>query len=478
MTRFFTNWKIGRRIFTIPILFAAGSMVTLFMSWHAHNDASKSADALNLSGRQRMLNQRHCREVIASTCGDETAYHKTRDLLMSSASSLLNGGPSDFNEQMAATDLELRRLLELQIASLETAFSAADALLADPQNGEARALLVARTDAAHKATHACVLKIQDNAGARSANLLFQGMGVGLCTAMVCGCLAAFISKSVVGEVTKSALSLRTPASQDMRQVTSLMEQNAGDTTHQATLASGAAEQVSSNAQAPQTAVEEFNASIQEISGNTSDAATVARQAVDATDQTNVTVTKLGESSAEIGNVIKVINSIAEQTNLLALNATIEAARAGEAGKGFAVVANEVKELAKQTSDATEDIIGKIATIQADTGQAVEAITRVGEIIASINESQSAIASAVEEQSVMTGEISRNIDEVATGSEGIARSISAVADAASSTSRATEETTEKADSIELTATDLLSLVADVSSVVDAERMTAVVQPDVP
>ena len=153
---------------------------------------------------------------------------------------------------------------------------------------------------------------------------------------------------------KSAFALRDVARGDLCSVGEKMQKNAIETTHQATLASGAAEEVSTNAQALATAVEQFNSSIKEISGNTSNAASVAGAAVEAANRTNATVTKLGESSAEIGNVIKVINSIAEQTNLLALNATIEAARAGEAGKGFAVVANEVKELAKQTSEATED----------------------------------------------------------------------------------------------------------------------------
>ncbi len=267
-------------------------------------------------------------------------------------------------------------------------------------------------------------------------------------------------KMTTSTLRKSAEALRQLARNELCAVSEQMRQNAQETTHQATLASGAAEQVSTNAQALATAVEEFNSSIKEISGNTSHAATVASEAVAAANRTNGTVTKLGESSAEIGNVIKVINSIAEQTNLLALNATIEAARAGEAGKGFAVVANEVKELAKQTSEATEDIIRKIAMIQDDTQQAVQAISQVTGIIRQINESQNAIASAVEEQSAMTGEISRNISEVAAGSGEIARNISLVAEAAQSTSQGTENTLRAAGDIEATAEDLLQLVGDV------------------
>ena len=156
-------------------------------------------------------------------------------------------------------------------------------------------------------------------------------------------------------------------------------------------------------------------------------------------------------------MIKVINSIAEQTNLLALNATIEAARADEAGKGFAVVANEVKELAKETSKSTEDIIRKIETIQVDTQAAVEAIRRVSDIINEINESQNAIASAVEEQTAMTSEISRNITEVAQGSGEIARNISLVAEAAEGTNQGTSDTMRAAAQIEQVAEELTQCV---------------------
>ena len=134
--------------------------------------------------------------------------------------------------------------------------------------------------------------------------------------------------------------------------------------------------------------EEMTASIREIAKNAQDAAGVAASAVQVADQTNATVAKLGESSAQIGDVIKSITSIAEQTNLLALNATIEAARAGEAGKGFAVVANEVKDLAQETANATEDISHRVEQIQIDTEAAVSAISEISAIIARINDTQS------------------------------------------------------------------------------------------
>ena len=276
---------------------------------------------------------------------------------------------------------------------------------------------------------------------------------------------SYVARETVGPLRRSATDLRHLSTHALTDVSRRLRRNAENTSDQATNASGAAEQVSANAHSLATAVEQFEESIKEIAANASNAASVARNAVSATEQTNHTITRLGESSVEIGNVIKVINSIAEQTNLLALNATIEAARAGEAGKGFAVVANEVKELAKETSRATEDIIGRIEAIQADTQQAVMAIGLVSEIISEIDESQNAIAGAVEEQTAMTSEISRNIADVATGSHEIARSITKVAAAAQSTTSGSDETMVTAASIEQLAEDLMMLVGHTRDAVE-------------
>jgi methyl-accepting chemotaxis protein len=252
------------------------------------------------------------------------------------------------------------------------------------------------------------------------------------------------------------------SSQELMAVSQQMASTAEETAAQAGVASAAAEQVSRSVSTVATGTEEMGVSIKEIARSANDAARVATSAVSVAEKTNRTINKLGESSAEIGNVIKVITSIAQQTNLLALNATIEAARAGEAGKGFAVVANEVKELAKQTAKATEDISQKIETIQGDTKQAVEAISQISKIILQISDIQNTIASAVEEQTATTAEISRNVTEAAKGSSEIAHNITTVAQAAQGTTEGAAHTQKSADSLSRMAVDLRNIVSQLKS----------------
>jgi methyl-accepting chemotaxis protein len=224
------------------------------------------------------------------------------------------------------------------------------------------------------------------------------------------------------------------ASEEFSSVSQQITANSQETSAQAGVVSTATQQVSQNLQTVATGAEEMGVSIKEIAKNATEAAKVATAAVKTAETTNATIAKLGESSAEIGLVIKVITSIAQQTNLLALNATIEAARAGEAGKGFAVVANEVKELAKETAKATEDISRKIGAIQTDTQAAVEAIGSISTVIKQINDISNTIASAVEEQNATTNEMARNVSDAAHGSGEITSNIAGVAQAAESTSR--------------------------------------------
>ncbi len=233
---------------------------------------------------------------------------------------------------------------------------------------------------------------------------------------------------------------------------------AEETSTEAEVVSVASEEVSANVQTVAAGAEEMTASIREIATNASAAARVATKAVAVAEATNRTVGKLGESSSEIGQVVKVITSIAQQTNLLALNAAIEAARAGEAGKGFAVVANEVKELAKATAKATEEISGKIEAIQLDTSGAVAAIGEISGIISQISDLQTTIASAVEEQTATTGEIGRNVTEAAKGSGEIASTITRVARAAVATTEGARDASVAGEGLRHTAATLEELVA--------------------
>lgn len=245
---------------------------------------------------------------------------------------------------------------------------------------------------------------------------------------------------------------------ELTNVSQQIADTAQDASSQAGVVSEASEEVSRNVQTVAAGSEEMGAAIREISQSANDAAGVASQAVSAAAATNATVAKLGESSVEIGNVVKVITSIAEQTNLLALNATIEAARAGEAGKGFAVVANEVKDLAQETAQATENISKRVEAIQADTDSAVAAIEQISGIIAQINDYQMTIASAVEEQTATTNEMSRSIMEASTGSTSIADNIASVAAAAQTTSTTVGETQRSAEELSRMSSDLQALVS--------------------
>ncbi len=273
-----------------------------------------------------------------------------------------------------------------------------------------------------------------------------------------GCLNRFVVKvhEILSQIAETAKDV-SGASDSLSNTSQQISANSEETSAQAKVVSDSAQQVSQNLQTVATGAEEMGVSIREIAKNATEAARVATSAVKVAETTTTTVSKLGESSNEIGQVIKVITSIAQQTNLLALNATIEAARAGEAGKGFAVVANEVKELAKETAKATEDISRKIEAIQTDTKAAVEAIASISEVINQVNGISTTIATAVEEQNATTNEMARNVSEAAHSSGEITSNISGVAQAAESTSRGAGDTQKAAQQLVETSAELRRLV---------------------
>lgn len=239
-----------------------------------------------------------------------------------------------------------------------------------------------------------------------------------------------------------------------------MARQADKTSRDTSTAATDAEKVSHGVQAVATSSEEMVAAVREISRSASETAFMTSETAKKAQQTNQTILQLGTSSNEIGKVIKMISSIAQQSNLLALNASIEAARAGEVGKGFAVVANEVKELAKQTAKATDEITAKIGAIQKDTSGAVEAIGIISSSMDKLNGISSSIAAAVEEQMATTNEVSRVVQESRSSVDGIAEAVKAVSIVAQNNSTSAKQTLSAAERITRIAQDVKELIKKV------------------
>jgi methyl-accepting chemotaxis protein len=263
---------------------------------------------------------------------------------------------------------------------------------------------------------------------------------------------------VLGLVDRSSTSLA-GSSRELSGTATAIAENTHSAANQAQVINKSAADVSASVETVAAGSEEMEAAIREIASNSRDAADVAAQAVTTAEATTRTVQKLGESTQEIASVVKMITAIAEQTNLLALNATIEAARAGEAGKGFAVVASEVKELAQETARATEDISVRVGAIQADTANAVHAIGEISVVIGKINDIQTSIAAAVEQQSLTTNEMNRNMTHAADGSKAIAENISGLAENAQQTNLRLEDAQRAAAELSRMSADLQGALAN-------------------
>ena len=248
------------------------------------------------------------------------------------------------------------------------------------------------------------------------------------------------------------------ASDALSGVSQQMSANAEETAAQAHVVSAASEQVAKTIQTVASSTEQMNVSIRDVSKGSSEAAHVASQAVRLAESASGAMHRLSESSSNIGKIVEMIGSVAEQTNLLALNATIEAARAGEAGKGFAVVATEVKELAAETSRATEDISRKIQAIRSDASSAVEAIAQIQSVITKMSGLQDEIASSLEAQSTTTAMIVRNLADGSRGAAEITSNIGGVAQAARGTSTGAADTRGAAEELSRMASELRRHVA--------------------
>ncbi|PTW63220.1 methyl-accepting chemotaxis sensory transducer with Cache sensor [Breoghania corrubedonensis] len=261
-----------------------------------------------------------------------------------------------------------------------------------------------------------------------------------------------ISRDFEGQIGSLLETIETSVG-NLKNASTNLNAGAEQTTSQSRTVAGAAAEASSNVETVASAAEELATSVAEISRQVASSSEIATQAAAQANATNERIIGLSGAASRIGEVVGLIQAIAEQTNLLALNATIEAARAGEAGRGFAVVAAEVKELATQTSKATEEISSQISSIQAETQEAVGAISEITETVNRINDITAGIAAAVEQQGAATTEIARNVQEASNGTREVSANIEGVSGAAEVTNQAASTVFDASKALEHEAREL-------------------------
>ena len=263
-------------------------------------------------------------------------------------------------------------------------------------------------------------------------------------------------QAVVGQVARSADSLAAAHSQ-LEQASAVVDGDARATADKAVVVSAATNQVSDNVHAVCAGVEQLAATVRHIAATATAATRDAQDGVRSAQRTGRIVAELAHNTTQISDILSVIRRVSDQTNLLALNATIEAARAGEAGRGFAVVASEVKDLATQAAAATERIARQLTDIQVCSGEAVQAISQIDDVMQRMSQAQAAIATAVEQQATTTSAIGDDVRRVASLAVSMTSEIDAVAQAARNTTQTTQQTRATASQLLTLSSELRTLV---------------------
>lgn len=391
-----------RKLLAIPVVLCCSAVVSTALAWWSGRLLKQTSVAVNVAGRQRMLNQRQSLETLARVLGQTTDSSTTRGMLQESRNTLLNGGTTSLGSVPPASSTAQRESLSAQEHALQDSSVLIDNLIQAHESGAPteqliRELLV-QTAATHKVLQQTVSTIQADSSKRASFASGVSMVAPIFAALICSALVVYIVRTLVDPLRETS-------------------EEAGEISVK----------VCNSTMALSSALEQLQNSISEASANTDAVLGICNDAVTEIAATTNCIDGLGVTGDEISGVTTLINDIAEQTSLLALNATIEAARAGESGKGFAVVASEVKDLAKQTGEATGGISENIESVCRSAATAKTDVSRVGSIIDEINERQAAIAVALSEQSNTAREILGHVSTVVEDTKWIAQTTCSLAE---------------------------------------------------